>query len=118
MHFRANDEHVARPAGTLQQRRGAHLAAHVLDRTVIFRHVEFHVRVRVDQVHLCQRTGPLTLDVQLEQTEAVMGLRRCCRADEGGGCYGRAQQVTGIVHHAFLLLFEAGAPSIEDRIAR
>src|SRR5690606_41972460 len=55
------------------QRGGAHFAAHVLDAAIFLGDVELHVGVRVDQVHLGECTGPLSLDIQLEQAKAMVG---------------------------------------------
>jgi hypothetical protein len=72
---RADLEHFLGPAGSLQQRGRAHLAAHVQLLALGIDRVDLHVGVRIDEVHLGEGSGQVQRQVHLELAEAVVRRR-------------------------------------------
>ena len=92
LHVRARLEHLGGPTGTHEQRGRTHFAPHVRLLAVLVDHVDLHVGVRVDQVHLGEGSGPLLQDVHLEETETVVSQRRGGQASESRNEDGRPRE--------------------------
>jgi hypothetical protein len=69
-------ELVRLPARALDQRRGAHLAAHLERLAFGIDRLEIEIRMRIHQLELRQRARVILEFLHLEQAEAVMRQRR------------------------------------------
>src|SRR3990172_5898209 len=82
---RAGNEHLDRPARTLDQRCRPHLAAHGERLAVGIDGVEQHVGMWIDELHPGQRPGVFDHLVHFELAETVM--RPCGRGERESGKY-------------------------------